>query len=199
MSLVLASPGHGKSTLLRALAGQVPGAMVDGSITYGGLSAGELVAKGVNLGLLSYFVDQTDNHLPFLTVRETVAFAAALSTVDPKHLGHPELVAAAEQRADRIVHVLHLTLCANTLVGNAAVRGVSGGERKRVSIAEALASNARLLCLDEIRREITRGRKRFLFLIACADSIAAMGCAARAWTRRLRTTSSPPSARGRGL
>ena len=43
-------------------------------------------------------MDQNDNHLPFLTVRETVSFAAALSTVDPKHLVHPTLVAAAEER-----------------------------------------------------------------------------------------------------
>lgn len=65
-------------------------------------------------------------------------------------MGHEMLVREAEHRVDRVLKLLSLTNCANTLVGNELVRGVSGGEKKRVTIAEALVSNSRLLCLDEI-------------------------------------------------
>jgi hypothetical protein len=65
-------------------------------------------------------------------------------------MGHPLLVASAAGRVERVLQLLHLSGCADTLLGGGAVRGVSGGERKRVSVAEALVSNARLLCLDEI-------------------------------------------------
>lgn len=150
LTLLLAAPGHGKSSLLRAIAGHLPGDAVRGRVAYNGEDAAALAARGVNLGLLASYVDQLDAHLPFLTVRETVAFAAALSTVEARAMEAPLLVAAAAERVDRVLRLLHLTGCADTLVGSDAVRGCSGGERKRVSVAEALVSNARLLCLDEI-------------------------------------------------
>lgn len=65
-------------------------------------------------------------------------------------MGDEMLIAEAQHRVDRVLKLLSLTNCANTLVGNELVRGVSGGEKKRVTIAEALVSNARLICMDEI-------------------------------------------------
>ena len=149
-TLLLAPPGHGKSSLLRALAGHLAADKLVGSLTYSGVPAAQLAAKGIKLSLLAAYVDQVDNHLPFLTVRETIAFANALANVSPELMGHSLLVEAAATRTERVLRLLHLEGCADTLVGNAAVRGVSGGERKRVSVAEALVSNARLVCLDEI-------------------------------------------------
>ena len=150
LTLLLAAPGHGKSSLLRAIAGHLPGGALQGRVSYNGEDAAALAARGVNLNLLASYVDQLDSHLPFLTVRETIAFAASLSTVEPRVMESPLLIAAAAERVDRVLRLLHLTNCADTLVGSDAVRGCSGGERKRVSVAEALVSNARVLCLDEI-------------------------------------------------
>jgi len=46
--------------------------------------------------------------------------------------------------------LLHLHNCASTIIGNDLVRGVSGGEKKRVTVAEGLLTEARFLALDEI-------------------------------------------------
>ena len=143
MTLLLSPPGHGKTALLRALAGRLPaGAVADSAVRWGGRTRAELARARVNLALLATHVDQLDCHLPFLTVRETAAFAVENLTA-----------AGSEPERSAGVHALaalSLVGCADTLVGDALTRGVSGGERRRVSILEALLSNARLLCLDEI-------------------------------------------------
>ena len=137
MSLLLAAPGHGKSSLLRAVAGHLPAEVLGGTVLYNGLDAAALRGQGVHLSLLAQYVEQTDVHMAFLTVLETVTFAAALSTVDPALMGHPLLVAAAKDRVGAVLKLLHLESCQNTLLGNEIVRGVSGGERKRVKIGRA--------------------------------------------------------------
>lgn len=175
-TLLLAPPGHGKTSFLRALCGRVPAANVSGSISYSGADQKELKAKGVFLQLLANYVDQLDTHLPFLTVRETAAFACANSTVEPAIMAHPLLEAAAGERVERVLELLKLQNCANTLVGNELVRGISGGEKKRVTIAEALVSNARLLCLDEI----STGLDASVTYDICASI--------RAWAQEMRGT-----------
>jgi len=75
-----------------------------------------------------------------------------------------------------VLRMLPLDNCADTLVGNTQVRGVSGGEKKRVSIAEALVSNARLLCLDEISTGLDASVT--FDILACLQ----------AWTRDMRGT-----------
>ena len=150
MSLLLAAPGHGKSSLLRAVAGHLPAEVLEGKVLYNGVDAAGLRGQGVHLSLVAQYVEQTDVHMAFLTVLETVAFAASLSTVDPSLMGHPLLVTAARNRVDAVLKLLHLESCQNTLLGNEIVRGVSGGERKRVTVAEVLVGAARVLCLDEI-------------------------------------------------
>jgi ABC-type multidrug transport system ATPase subunit len=52
-------------------------------------------------------------------------------------------------RVDSIIEVLGLHECQGTLIGNAQIRGISGGQKKRVTIGEALLANARILALDE--------------------------------------------------
>ena len=49
-----------------------------------------------------------------------------------------------------MTNLLALEGCIDTIIGDDLVRGVSGGEKKRVTIGEALVTNARLLCCDEI-------------------------------------------------
>ena len=148
LTLLITPPGHGKTSLMRALSGRIAPELLEGRIEWGGRDAGELHAAGISLARLACFVDQLDTHLPLLTVRETVAFAWQNLTVPPALHGDAE--AAAKERVERALAALSLQGCADTVVGDALTRGVSGGERKRVTIAEALVSNARVLCLDEI-------------------------------------------------
>ncbi len=173
---VLSPPGHGKTTFLKALAGHIPSEALEGAITYGGMSGAELARRGMQLKLLANYVDQLDTHLPFLTVRETAEFACTNSTVDPSVMGHEMLTREAANRVERVLKLLHLESCANTLVGNDLVRGVSGGEKKRVTVAEALVSNARLLCMDEI----STGLDASVTYDICASI--------RAWAHEMRGT-----------
>jgi hypothetical protein len=70
--------------------------------------------------------------------------------VDPGDHGHPELAAAHASRVQDTLTLLQLSNCADTVVGNELLRGVSGGEKKRVTVGEGLLTNARVLLLDEI-------------------------------------------------
>ncbi|TKS85920.1 ATP-binding cassette sub-family G member 8 [Collichthys lucidus] len=88
-------------------------------------------------------VRQDDRLLPHLTVRETLVFVAKLRL--PTHFTQ----AQREQRVDDVIAELRLRQCAHTRVGNDYVRGVSGGERRRVSIAVQLLWNPGILILDE--------------------------------------------------
>jgi ABC-type multidrug transport system ATPase subunit len=67
---VLSPAGHGKSSLLKAIAGRIPPSDLDGKIWYGGKLGNE-----VNLDRLVMFVDQSDVHFPLLTVTETLQFS----------------------------------------------------------------------------------------------------------------------------
>ena len=53
-------------------------------------------------------------------------------------------------RVEYIIKLLGLQRCADTVVGNQLLRGVSGGEKKRVTTAEILVGNAVVLLMDEI-------------------------------------------------
>ena len=150
LTLLLAPPGHGKSAFLKALTQMLPAGELKGSITYSGVSAAEAPAKGVYLGSLCQYVNQVDEHLPQLTVRETFEFIRDNAAVDPSKHGFPHLAAAHAEAVDDIVTLLSLKNCEKTIIGNDLVRGVSGGEKKRVTVGEGLLTNARALALDEI-------------------------------------------------
>ena len=148
ITLLLAPPGHGKTSLLKAISHQLrPGAVgvVDGpGVTYNGLTADELTARGVDVARLTCYVEQVDTHLPFINVGETAKFIHDNATPAPtdQRLHADKLTA--------VTNLLALEGCIDTIVGNDLVRGVSGGEKKRVTISEALVTNARVLCMDEI-------------------------------------------------
>ena len=95
-------------------------------------------------------VGQIDEHIPQLTVRETLQFVHDNCSVDPGQHGYPHLAAAHAGRVQDVMDLLHLNGCAATPIGNDLMRGVSGGEKKRVTVAEGLLTEARFLALDEI-------------------------------------------------
>ena len=135
---MLGPSGSGKTTLLTALGGRLAG-KVSGSITYNGRPDSSAVRRKIG------FVSQDDVLYPHLTVQETLTYAAMLRL--PKSITKEEKL----QLADMIVVELGLTRCRNSPVGGgmAIFRGISGGERKRVSIGLEMLVNPSLLLLDE--------------------------------------------------
>ncbi|OWZ08658.1 ABC transporter, partial [Phytophthora megakarya] len=152
ITLVLGQPGSGKTTLMKVLSGQLPkekNITMEGDISYNGLPWKDLLSK---LPQLAAYVPQSDKHFPSLSVQETLDFAHAFceEEVASKHggsmLSHgtPEQNEAAVLTAealykhypDVIVEQLGLQTCRNTVIGNSMTRGVSGGERRRVTMGE---------------------------------------------------------------
>uniref|UniRef100_A0A8C3TMH9 ATP-binding cassette sub-family G member 8 n=1 Tax=Catharus ustulatus TaxID=91951 RepID=A0A8C3TMH9_CATUS len=88
-------------------------------------------------------VRQDDRLLPHLTVRETLLFVAKLRL--PKFFSDSQ----RKKRVEDVIAELRLRQCASTRVGNEYLRGVSGGERRRVSIGVQLLWNPGILILDE--------------------------------------------------
>jgi ABC-type multidrug transport system ATPase subunit/ABC-type multidrug transport system permease subunit len=147
MTLVLANPGAGKSTFLKAMAGKLQVSKktkIGGQVTYSGLRGDE-----IDLIKLAGLVDQRDNHIATLTVRETFKFADMCMNGRPED--QPEEVRdIAALRTELLIHILGLTNCSDTVVGDALLRGLSGGERKRVTIGEMLVGGQSLFLCDEI-------------------------------------------------
>ncbi|KAI3885183.1 hypothetical protein MKW98_002575 [Papaver atlanticum] len=133
---MLGPSGSGKTTLLTALAGRLPG-KISGSITYNGQPfSGYLKRK-------TGFVTQDDVLYPHLTVIETLTYTALLRL--PSKLTKQEKI----EQAELVIMELGLTGCSNSIVGGGLLRGISGGERKRVSIGQEMLVNPSLLLLDE--------------------------------------------------
>ena len=151
MTLILAPPGHGKSTLLKALAGRYAAdPKLKGSILYNGRSHAQLARDGLQVSKLTAFVDQGDVNMALLTVRETLQFALDASVADAQLLQDREFVELSGKKVDFMLELLGLKEAEHTVLGNAMIRGVSGGQRRRVTLGEMMITNARALFLDEI-------------------------------------------------
>lgn len=139
MLAVIGSSGCGKTSLLDIITCRDEGGtMTSGQVLINGKpNTPQLVKKSIA------HVRQDDRLLPHLTVRETLVFVAKLRL--PTHFTQAE----RDQRVDDVIAELRLRQCAHTRVGNDYVRGVSGGERRRVSIAVQLLWNPGILILDE--------------------------------------------------
>ncbi|KAI3683721.1 hypothetical protein L1987_84235 [Smallanthus sonchifolius] len=136
--LALMGPsGSGKTTLLSLLGGRLTDPDPGGSITYNDQPYSKFLKSRIG------FVTQDDILFPHLTVRETLTYAALLRL--PKTLTKQE----KEKRASDVIRELVLERCQDTMIGGSFVRGVSGGERKRVCIGLEIIMNPSLLFLDE--------------------------------------------------
>ncbi|KAK9194643.1 hypothetical protein WN944_005350 [Citrus x changshan-huyou] len=133
---MLGPSGSGKTTLLSALGGRLHGKLT-GKITYNDQPFSGSIKRRTG------FVAQNDILYPHLTVTETLLFTALLRL--PNSLTYTEKY----QHVEQVIAELGLTRCRNSMIGGPLVRGISGGEKKRVSIAQEMLINPCLLLLDE--------------------------------------------------
>ncbi|KAL6132742.1 hypothetical protein ACLB2K_064981 [Fragaria x ananassa] len=129
--------GSGKSTLLDALSSRLASnAFLSGSVLLNGRK------RKLSFGTAAY-VTQDDNLIGTLTVKETISYSARLRL--------PDKMGWSEKRAlvEGTIMEMGLEDCADTVIGNWHLRGISGGEKRRVSIAVEILMRPRLLFLDE--------------------------------------------------
>lgn len=139
MLAMLGPSGSGKTTLITALGGRLTHrrGRLDGTVLYNGKPLNNAVNRSIG------FVTQDDVLYPHLTVAETLNYTARLRL--PKTLTRSE----KDLHATSVIEQLGLARCKDSLVGGQLVRGVSGGERKRVSIGQEMLINPGLIFLDE--------------------------------------------------
>ncbi|OQE11111.1 hypothetical protein PENVUL_c003G00514 [Penicillium vulpinum] len=143
MLLVLGRPGSGVSTFLKTIAGQTKGLFLDEGIPrkkFRGEFRGDVIYQA-----------ETDTHFPNLTVGQTLLYAALAKTPQNRLPGVSRDEYARHMR-DVTMAIFGLSHTMETKVGNDFVRGVSGGERKRVSIAEVCLAQSPIQCWDNSTR-----------------------------------------------
>uniref|UniRef100_V5NX96 PDR protein 5 n=1 Tax=Vinca minor TaxID=60093 RepID=V5NX96_VINMI len=171
LTLLLGPPSSGKTTLLLALAGLIKSDLqMSGKITYNGHNFKEFVPQRT-----AAYISQQDWHAAEMTVRETLDFSARCQGVGTKYdmlleLSRREKNAGIKPDEDLdifmkalalegketglvveyILKILGLDICADTLVGDEMLKGISGGQKKRLTTGELLVGPSRVLFMDEI-------------------------------------------------
>ncbi|MFS7971023.1 putative ABC-type xenobiotic transporter [Helianthus anomalus] len=194
MTLLLGPPSSGKTTLLLALAGTLAKELTStGKVTYNGHELHEFVPERT-----SAYISQNDVHIGEMTVRETLAFSARCQGVGSRYDMLAELsrrerdanikpdpdidvfmkaAATKGQEAsvvtDYTLKLLGLDICADTMVGDQMIRGISGGQKKRVTTGEMIVGPSKVLLMDEISTgldssttyQIVNSLKQFLHIL----------------------------------
>lgn len=144
LNIIMGPSGSGKTSLLNAMALRLHNNATtsyrrSGSIKFNGAVPSDSVIRSV----CSYVCQDDDALLPSLTVRETLRFSAGLRL--------PSFMTTEQknQRADEVLMKLGLKDCADNLIGSETIKGISGGEKRRVSIAVQILTDPRVLLLDE--------------------------------------------------
>ncbi|KAK7839277.1 pleiotropic drug resistance protein 1 [Quercus suber] len=154
-TLLLGPPGSGKTTLLLAMAGRLSSDVkLSGRVTYNGHGMDDFIPQRT-----SAYISQHDEHIGEMTVRETLAFSARCQGVGPRY----EMLAELSRREkeanikpdsdiDIFLKILGLEICADIMVGDEMRRGISGGQRKRVTVG--LDSSTTFQIVNSIRQAI---------------------------------------------
>ncbi|MCL7046261.1 hypothetical protein MKW94_003067 [Papaver nudicaule] len=135
---ILGPSGSGKTTMIDALANRISKKSLEGSVTMNGETL-----NSQSLKMISAYVMQDDLLFPMLTVEETLMFSAEFRL--PHSLSKSKKLA----RVQSVIEELGLLNAAKTIVGDEGHRGISGGERRRVSMGVDIIHDPILLFLDE--------------------------------------------------
>jgi len=144
INVIMGPSGSGKTSLLQSLSRNLKnGALTtydaSGEITLNGLPASSEMIKST----VSFVSQDDDSLMPALTVRETLRYAAGIRL--PPNMSKEEKI----QRAEDLIVQMGLGHCADQFVGGKLKRGISGGEKRRVSIAIQILADPLVLLLDE--------------------------------------------------
>nr|GEX68219.1 pleiotropic drug resistance protein 2-like [Tanacetum cinerariifolium] len=171
LTLLLGPPGAGKTTLLLALYGKLDHALkVCGNVTYCGHKMSEFIPQRT-----CAYISPHNLHSGEMTVRETLDFSGRCLGIGARHHVLTEILNREKQAGiepdpdidafmkaasvpgqetslitDYIIKILGLETCADAMVGDQMIRGISGGEKKRVTTGEMLVGPARVFLMDEI-------------------------------------------------
>ncbi|TVU00018.1 hypothetical protein EJB05_54596, partial [Eragrostis curvula] len=169
LTLLLGPPGCGKSTLLKALAGKLDANLkVTGEIEYNGVKINEFVPEKT-----AAYIGQYDLHVPEMTVREILDFSARFQGVGNRAEIMKEVIRREKEsgitpdpdidtymkaismegldrsmQTDYIMKIMGLDICADIMVGDAMRRGISGGEKKRLTTGAS--TSFELFKLDDV-------------------------------------------------
>jgi len=138
MIALMGSSGAGKSTLMDVISKRKTVGIIEGHVLFDGHTPSKAEASR-DTG----YVEQRDSLWGFFTVTEMLTYTACLK-MPPKYS-----FAQKSGRVDEVITQMGLTKARATKIGGAMVRGVSGGEAKRISIAIGLLNNPRIMFFDE--------------------------------------------------
>ncbi|KAG7377676.1 hypothetical protein PHYBOEH_000744 [Phytophthora boehmeriae] len=138
LTAVMGPSGSGKTTMLDILADRISSGIVKGDIYLNSEKRNANKFRAV-----SSYVAQEDSLLGSFTVKETLEMAARLSL--PNSVTHDQIVAKVQAAIDE----MGLRVCEHALVGDMFHKGISGGQKRRLSIAIELLSDPSILLLDE--------------------------------------------------
>ncbi|TVU34551.1 hypothetical protein EJB05_16387, partial [Eragrostis curvula] len=208
MTLLLGPPGSGKTTLLLTLAGRLDKDLkVKGKVTYNGHEMTEFVPERT-----AAYISQHDLHIGEMTVRETLAFSTRCQGVGSRfdmltELSRREKAAnikpdadidafmKARQEAnvvtDYILKILGLEICADTMVGDELLRGISGGQRKRVTTGKTGSHFQRNKALIKELSQPAPGSSDLHFPSKYSQSFFTQ-CMACLWKQNLSYWRNPP-------
>lgn len=144
LNVIMGPSGSGKTSLLNSMAGRLKDDIAtkykkSGAMTFNGAEPSQDVIHSI----CSFVTQDDDALLASLTVRETLQYAAGLRL--PKWMSKEQ----KRQRAEEILLKMGLKDCADNLIGNDLIKGISGGEKRRVTIAVQILTEPRILLLDE--------------------------------------------------
>ena len=138
MTALMGPSGSGKTTLMDIICGRKNAGTIEGDVRFAGTKATRSLLKN-----MCGYVEQFETLIGELTVRQMLMYTAELM------LPVTWTSRARQERADEVLATLGLGVCQNTVIGDALMRGISGGQAKRVNIALALIHRPAVLFLDE--------------------------------------------------
>ncbi|XP_076900742.1 pleiotropic drug resistance protein 3-like isoform X4 [Bidens hawaiensis] len=173
MTLLLGPPGSGKTTLLKALSGNLNKTLkISGEVSYNGYKLEEFVPQKT-----SAYISQDDLHIPEMSVRVTLDFSSRCQGTGTRaeimmevNRREKEAGIVPDPDIDTFMKILGLDICADTMFGDAMRRGISGGQKKRLTTGEMIVGPTKALFMDEISNGLDSSTT--YQIVACLQQLA---------------------------